>query len=263
MALCQSCVRHMAISIVCLSLFFLLINLNVVLANSMAPEIKRFMGMLPGYVGHSSAQGHATTQPTPVPVRPGHPSQSMLPRASFMSDYNSQFLTLSLSAGNDARNAALWAPRSAFNRPADSAADARPTVSGRTDVVMGENVGRRGGELPIPTVPSPNSMDVSSPGGLHAAGSRQSPSDGNVPSSRSSNHDDASCPFLHGWQRHNRLVQVSSPLVQEMSPGTREYLRKNATTIFLHWMRDANFLDDLIDCSARSSSPSSSSSLSS
>lgn len=251
----------MAISIVCLSLFFPLIVLNVIPAMSMAPDLKRFMAMLPGYVGQSPAQGQATTQHTPTPIRSGY--QSMLPCASFILHYVSQFLTVSLSAGNDARNPASWAQRSVFNRLAESTADSRPSVSGRPDVVMGENVERRAGELPIPTVPSPSLMDVSSPGGSRAAGFRQSPNDGNVPSSRSSNHDDASCPFLHGWQKHNRLVQASSPLVQEMSPGTREYLRKNATTIFLHWMRDANFLDDLLDSSTRSSSSSSSSPLSS
>lgn len=161
------------------------------------------------------------------------------------------------------RPVGIWPPRHTLLRPSEQSVEIRPNIAGRTNVVSGDGGEYKTDELLSVTVTSPNSMDVSSPDTSQNPSNRSPMTkEGVTTSSGSSYHDDNSCPFLHGWQRSIRLVQVSSPLVQEMSSGTRDYLRKYGTKIFLYWMRDPNFLDDLLSGCAQpsgslSSSPSS------
>lgn len=81
MVLPQSCARRMAIFLVRLSMSLPLIPLIALLANSMTPELKRFMGLVPGYIGHGPTQSQPMNQHAPLPLRSTY--QPMLSGALF------------------------------------------------------------------------------------------------------------------------------------------------------------------------------------
>ncbi|EIM80171.1 uncharacterized protein STEHIDRAFT_163046 [Stereum hirsutum FP-91666 SS1] len=202
----------------------------------MTPELKRFLGITPGLVGAGFGPQMSPLASFP-PVRPVYQGVS----------------------GFEPRQAPYWQNRQSFYRSPEAIPEIRaPVGGGRTAVVVGEGTDRGPNEQPSATAPSPRSGNVAT---SDASNPPPASSAGSVTSSRRSHHDQDSCPFLHGWQKPVRL-QLSSPLVKDMSPETRAYLRKWGTKIFLHWMRDADFLDDLL-LAGRPSQPSSSSSSSS
>lgn len=128
----------------------------------------------------------------------------------------------------------------------------------RTDIVMGEGMERA---VESRSLPSPISMEISE-------APRRSPRRVAVPgndvavSSHPARHDDESCPFIHGWNKPAHSIKSPSAMVREMTPETRDYLRKWGSSLFISWLRDADFLDGILKASAQSS-PSPRSSVSS